>query len=70
MHHRSLSPEMQTRVEYFLDVSPKLIGTTYNYHGDAASGTSHEPLDEAQKAERKLQRKEVSTCFLCSVIAV
>lgn len=54
---RSLAPDVQARVEYFLDVSPKLIGTTYNYHGDGATGSSHEPLDEAQREERKQQKK-------------
>lgn len=43
---------------YFLDVSPKLIGSCYNYHGDGAQGTSHQILSEDDKIARQRSRKE------------
>jgi hypothetical protein len=55
---RSLDPEIQANVEYFLDISPKLVGTFYNYHGEGAKGQSHQRLSDEEKAERKLRLKE------------
>ena len=55
---RSLTPENQAKVVYFLDISPKLIGSCYNYHGDGSQGTSHQILSEDEKIARQRSRKE------------